>query len=82
MAKTMYCTRCGHTGKTTRVMPGSILVEIVLWLFLLVPGILYSLWRHSASFQGCAKCKGDDVIPVDSPRARERFGSAAYLLDV
>lgn len=35
-----------------------------------------------ASFPGCAMCKGDDVIPMDSPRVRERFGSAAHLLDV
>jgi hypothetical protein len=65
----MYCTRCGHVGKTERAMPGSILLEIVLWCCFFVPGLIYSLWRYSACHPVCAACKCGEVIPTDSPRA-------------
>ena len=64
-----FCTRCQFIGKPKLDTPGSILIELVLWLFLLVPGLLYSLWRHGARRRVCSKCGSPDIVPVDSPRA-------------
>jgi hypothetical protein len=52
-------------------MPGSILIEIILWLCFLVPGFIYTIWRHSSTKQVCGTCGSKDVIPVDSPLAKK-----------
>jgi hypothetical protein len=39
-----YCKTCGHTGAATTKTPGSLGIEIVLWLLLIVPGVIYSVW--------------------------------------
>ncbi len=70
MAKKMYCLDCEVAGSPKRVMPGSIGVEVVLWLCFLVPGLIYSVWRHGASYQGCPTCGSKAVVPADSPRAK------------
>lgn len=44
------------------------LLEVVLWLCLLLPGVIYSLWRLSARRRVCAAC-GAHVVPSDTPVA-------------
>jgi hypothetical protein len=66
----MVCATCGHHGPTKAHTRGSLAVEIVLWLALLVPGLLYSLWRVSGRRQVCTSCGSDALIPPDSPVAR------------
>lgn len=65
----MTCLTCGVTGKTKTRTPGSILIEIVLWLCFLVPGLIYSLWRHSARKQVCGSCGATTLVPQGSPAA-------------
>jgi len=65
-----YCLDCGTTGKSEEHTPGSFLTEIFLWLCFLVPGIIYSVWRLSARYQGCQKCGSKRIVPADSPVAR------------
>lgn len=43
--KPMYCKSCGHSGPTATKTPGSLAIEIVLWLMLIVPGITPELSR-------------------------------------
>lgn len=64
------CTTCGHTGEPGRYTPGSFLIEVVLWLCLIVPGLVYSLWRLSARRDVCAKCGASTLLPLDAPLAR------------
>jgi len=71
MKKSQLCTNCGNIGPSKRHMPGSLLIEIVLWCFFIVPGLIYSLWRHSASKPSCAKCGSQQIIPADSPMAKK-----------
>lgn len=66
----MFCTACGHAGVPESNTPGSLLIEIVLWCFFLVPGLVYSLWRHAKRHPACAKCGSAALIPPDSPVAR------------
>ena len=66
----MLCTRCGTQARAHQKMRGSMGVELVLWLCFILPGLIYSAWRHGGTFWGCPKCGGADVIPLDSPAAR------------
>jgi hypothetical protein len=66
----LYCPNCGTTAQPTRVTKGSMGIELVLWLFFLVPGLIYSIWRLSSRYDACPACKSGGMIPVDSPRAR------------
>jgi len=70
MAKEMFCVKCGYKGKPKLITKGSIGLEIVLWLFFLIPGLIYSIWRHTSRYRGCLKCK-DTMIPLDSPVAQK-----------
>lgn len=65
-----YCTRCGHVGRPAVRTPGSIWIELVLWLCWIVPGLVYSLWRHHKRHDACAACGSPDLIPADAPLAR------------
>ena len=67
----MYCKKCGNVGPTKRIMKGSFAMELVLWLFFLLPGLIYSIWRLTTSGQGCSVCGSDDVIPANAPLARK-----------
>jgi hypothetical protein len=51
--------------------------ELLLWLLLILPGMLYSLWRHTARYKGCPTCAEPRMIPLDSPaggQLQDRFG--------
>ena len=67
----MVCGRCGHRGETRSVTRGSILIEIVLWLAFLVPGLIYSIWRLTTRQQACSACGAAELVPETSPRGRE-----------
>ena len=51
------CPNCDYEGKPKTYTPGSGLIELVLWICLLIPGLIYSLWRHSARYYGCPECQ-------------------------
>lgn len=63
----LVCTTCGYVGNPQRITKGSTLIELILWLCFLIPGLIYSLWRLSSKYDACPKCKGVSMIPVDSP---------------
>jgi hypothetical protein len=67
--KPRFCTACGHEGTTRTETRGSIAIEVFLWLLLIIPGILYSLWRLSTRKPVCAECGSHQVVPVTSPVA-------------
>ena len=71
MAKELLCAKCGHQGNPKVVTKGSIFIEIMLWLFFIVPGIIYSIWRLSNRYRACPKCKEPNMIPLDSPVAKK-----------
>lgn len=67
MTKQLICSGCGSVGKTKREVKGNLAVEIVLWLFFLIPGLIYSLWRQGTYHEICAVCGSTNLIPVGSP---------------
>ncbi len=69
--KQRICKTCGHMGKPKTMTPGSFIIEIVLWLCFLVPGLFFSIWRLTARYSACAKCGSREIIPLDSPVGKE-----------
>lgn len=65
-----YCTHCGTIGNPRQYTRGSFLVEMVLWLMLIVPGLVYTFWRLTTRYRGCPQCATPGMIPVDSPIAQ------------
>lgn len=72
------CTQCKSIDSAATNTKGSILIEIVLWLCFIVPGLLYSLWRHTAREQVCRACGSTSIVPADSPRGRELTKDVVY----
>lgn len=71
MAKVLVCTQCGYVGRPRYAAKGSLGVEILLWFFFLLPGIIYSVWRLSSKANSCPQCKGSSLIPLTSPNAKK-----------
>lgn len=64
----MVCTRCLESDLPRLVKPGSIFIELVLWMAFLLPGLLYSLWRISRQHDACQHCGSTELVETDSPR--------------
>lgn len=77
MAKILLCSNCGTQGKPKLKTKGSIFIEIILWLCLIVPGLIYSIWRHTTRYKACPSCGAPNMIPLDSPRAQEVLSGTA-----
>lgn len=67
----LICPACGAQGPVKTETPGSFLLELLLWLFFLLPGLVYSIWRLAARKKVCASCGAAGLIPADSPRGRQ-----------
>ncbi len=67
MAKQLICSACGQVGDGKTKIKGNGLIEIILWLCFLIPGIIYSIWRSSSRHKICPSCGATNLIPVDSP---------------
>jgi len=63
----LICKTCGSVGNPVRKTKGSFAIEIVLWLFLIIPGLIYSIWRLTTRHDACPVCGSPDVIPVNTP---------------
>jgi hypothetical protein len=57
---------------------GSFLIEFLLWVCFIVPGLIYSIWRLGTRHKGCPSC-GGPMIPVDSPVARAAMRARAGM---
>lgn len=66
---TRHCMTCGTSGLPKVITKGSIFIEIFLWLCLIVPGLIYSIWRLSSRHKACPSCGSPTLVPVASPAA-------------
>lgn len=76
-AHVMVCTTCGHCGPAAVRTRGSFGIELVLWLFFLVPGLIYSLWRLTTRGKACASCGSSTLVAPDSPVGRRLLAEQA-----
>ena len=66
---TMVCSACGTIGTGKKVLQGSAVIELLLYLFI-VPGLIYSAWRSQGP-RVCRSCGKPSLIPKDSPMAKK-----------
>jgi len=65
------CVDTGEVAKPKIDTKGSFLIELVLWLCFIVPGLIYSIWRHTTR---APAIKGNrNIVPLDSPRGRKLY---------
>lgn len=69
MAKIMLCTNCNYQGRPKSKTKGSMGVELILWICLIIPGLIYSFWRLGSRYKACPQCGTPNMIPLDSPKA-------------
>jgi hypothetical protein len=69
MSLPSICVECGYQGHPKTITRGSLLTELMLWLLLIVPGVIYSIWRLTTRYRGCPEC-GAHMIPGDTPMGK------------
>jgi hypothetical protein len=69
--KEKVCTACGYAGYAKHAAKGSFIIEVILWLCFIIPGLIYSIWRQCSYRYICPKCNHETVIPLDSPIGRK-----------
>jgi hypothetical protein len=68
MGTKKICTNCGTVDIPVCITKGSLIIEIFLWLLLIVPGLIYSIWRLSSKYKACPACKSKNPIGLNTPR--------------
>lgn len=66
----VFCTQCHHVGYKVKRYKGSLAVEIFAWLLMILPGLLYTLWRSGTAYDSCQECGSATIVPVSSPLAQ------------
>jgi len=67
----VICSNCGSTAKPKTKTKGSILIELILWCMMLLPGLIYSIWRLTTRAEVCRVCEAPGLVPLNSPVGRE-----------
>lgn len=67
---THICTTCGTESGLNRRRRGNGFLELVLWLALIVPGIMYTSWRNMEDVTFCGVCGHQTLIPIATPMGR------------
>lgn len=70
MARELVCTTCGSVAKPERVTKGSMLIEFILWLCFIIPGLIYSIWRLTTRHDACSVCGAATLVPRHSPAGK------------
>ncbi len=71
MSDELVCTACGHVGSSKTITKGHFALEVVLWLCFLVPGFIYSVWRHTSRYEACPVCGNSKLLPKTAPMAQK-----------
>lgn len=77
--KRFICLACGSVDYPRKITRGSFFIEILLYLLLIAPGVIYTLWRLTTKYKGCRTCGSASIIPVSSPKGIELFKSKAAM---
>lgn len=64
-----HCLTCGTEGVPKDETPGSLTIELILWLCFVIPGLIYSIWRMTTRHAVCSACSSRNIIPTDTPAA-------------
>lgn len=57
-----FCTFC-KTPQSSANLRGHLAIELILYLFYIVPGLIYSIWRRSNPPDICPSCNHNSLVP-------------------
>ena len=63
------CVQCGSIRKAKGPKGATRVLEIVLWLLLIVPGLIFTICRKLISGRKCRYC-GGQLVPTQSVKGR------------
>jgi hypothetical protein len=81
MKKQLICSACGQVGDGKTKIKGNGLIELILWLCFIIPGIIYSIWRSSSRYKACPSCGSTNLIPADSPIGKKLLADQGTTLE-
>ena len=81
MAEPVVCTICETVDYPKRHTRGSMTMELVLWLTFIVPGVIYSVWRHTTREYVCKGCGRPTTVPINTPVGQRIAHSPERWLD-
>lgn len=73
----MICRDCGHAGHSQLITRGSLIMEVLLWICFIIPGVIYSIWRISTRYDACNACGSSRIIPQNSPIGKKLLAQNA-----
>lgn len=69
--KKVVCLDCGTHAKPKEAYKGNVALELILWCFFLLPGLIYTIYRSTSGYPVCKHCKSSRVVPEDSIMAKQ-----------
>jgi hypothetical protein len=63
----LICTQCGSVDGPKSKTKGSMLIELILWCCMLIPGLIYSIWRLTTRSSVCKSCESPQMVKTASP---------------
>ena len=67
LSKKHICRKCGTNKAPYLKRRGSLALEIFLYLFMIIPGVIYTLFRFTKIEKSCSKCGSEDVVESSTP---------------
>lgn len=72
------CIRCGHIGSPKAQTKTNGCLAAALFLFFVIPGIIYLVWAETSKSKHCRNCDAvDTLVPLTSPNAIALLGGTA-----
>ncbi len=56
------CPNCSYKGEGKTITKGNTSTELLLYILMILPGLIYSLWRIGSRYLGCPKCNYQYVV--------------------
>jgi uncharacterized membrane protein YqaE (UPF0057 family) len=69
----MVCLHCGTVAPPVVQTRGHFALEVVLWLLLIVPGIIYSIWRLASRRDVCGACSSANLVSPATPAGKRQI---------
>lgn len=73
MAPTIHCPTCWYTWKPWKVLKGNFFIGFLLYRFMLIPWIIYSIRRRSKTTCCCPKCWNKIVEIIQSNKEESEW---------
>lgn len=73
--KGSICLQCGYTGPLKTHVKGAFILELVLWLCFIIPGLIYSVWRSTSAGRQkvCGGCGSSNTVPLKTPGGKQAY---------